>query len=145
MKRVISTIMTFLVSASPALSQDLVRTISGIDRGTVRASYATRPGTCGHDDNVQFGSNRTVINGRWNNRRCVEGPAFLQLEIRSGRVADAEVRVGNESWPEAGATVTDLGRLAAAATASALLGLAENARNDAGEDLVFAAVIADSA
>jgi len=144
-KRIISTIVALLVAAAPVSGQDLVRTVSGMDRGTVRASYATRPGTCGHDDNVQFGTNRTVINGRWNNQRCVEGPAFLQLEIRSGRVADAEVRVGDEAWPRAGAAVTDLGRLAAAATASALLKLAEDARDDAGEDLVFAAVIGDSA
>jgi len=144
-KRIISTIVALLVAAAPVAGQDLVRTVSGMDRGTVRASYATRPGTCGHEDNVQFGASRTVINGRWNDRRCVEGPAFLQLEIRNGRVDEAEVRVGVESWPRAGAAVTDLGRLAAAATASALLELAEDARDDAGEDLVFAAVIADSA
>jgi len=144
-KRIISTIVALLVAAAPVAGQDLVRTVSGMDRGTVRASYATRPGTCGHEDNVQFGASRTVINGRWNDRRCVEGPAFLQLEIIDGRVDEAEVRVGMESWPRAGATVTDLGRLAAAVTASALLELAEDARDDAGEDLVFAAVIADSA
>ncbi len=145
MKRIISTIVALLVAAAPVSGQDLVRTVSGMDRGTVRASYATRPGTCGHDDNVQFGTNRTVINGRWNNQRCVEGPAFLQLEIRNGLVDEAEVRVGMESWPRAGAAVTDLGRLAATAVASALLELAADARDDAGEDLVFAAVIADSA
>ena len=144
MKRIISTFVALLVAAAPVSGQDLVRTVSGMERGTVRASYATRPGTCGHEDNVQFGTNRTVINGRWNDRRCVEGPAFLQLEIIDGRVDEAEVRVGVESWPRAGAGVTDLGRLAAAVTASALLKLAEDARDDAGEDLVFAAVIADS-
>ena len=102
MKRIISTFVALLVAASPVAGQDLVRTVSGVDRGTVRASYATRPGTCGHEDNVQFGTNRTVINGRWNDRRCVEGPAFLQLEIIDGRVDEAEVRVGVESWPQAG-------------------------------------------
>ena len=71
MKRIISTIVAFLVAAAPVSGQNLGRTVSGMDRGTVRASYATRPGTCGHDDNVQFGTNRTVINGRWN-QRCVE-------------------------------------------------------------------------
>ncbi len=145
MKRIISTIVAFLVAASPAAGQDLVRTVSGMDRGTVRARYATRPGTCGHEDNIQFGSSRTVINGRRSNQRCIEGPAFLQLEIRNGSVSEAEVRVGVESWPRAGAAVTELGRLAAAEATSALLELAEDARGDAGEDLVFAAVIADSA
>lgn len=145
MKRIIGTIVTFLVAAAPASGQELVRVVSDIDRGTVRMSYATQPGTCGNGDNIQFGNSRTVINGRWNDRRCVEGPAFLQLEIRDGRVRAAEVRVGTESWPSAGSPATNLGRLAAAAAASALLELAETARNDAGDDLVFAAVIADSA
>ena len=147
MKKIISAIVTFLVATTPGSSQDLAGTVSGIDRGTVRASYTTQPGTCGHDDNIQLGSHGTIRMGRWNDRRCVEGPAFLQLEIQDGRVAAVEVRVGTDSWPRAGgrAAVTDLGRLAAAATASALLELAKNARNDAGEDLVFAAVIADSA
>jgi len=144
-KRIISAIVTFLVATTPGSSQDLARTVSGIDQGTVRASYATQPGTCGHDDNIQLGNHGTIRMGRWNDRPCVEGPAFLQLEIRDGRVAAAEVRVGTDSRPRAGAAVTDLGRLAAAATASRLLELAETARNDAGEDLVFAAVIADSA
>jgi hypothetical protein len=144
-KRIISTTITFLLAATPAAGQDLVQAVSGIDRGTIRASYATQPGTCGHDDNIQFGTSRTVINGRWNNQRCIEGPAFLQLEIRNSRVSDAEIRVGTESWPRAGGDVTDLGRLAAATTAAALLELAEDARDDAGENLVFAAVIADSA
>ncbi len=133
-----------LSAPSHSAAQDLARQVGDTDRGTLRLSYTTRPGVCGHDDNIQMNNRHRVQRGRWNDEPCIPGPAFVQLEVRDGQVRDATVRVGRVSWPSAGAAVTDLGQLPARSTGQALLTIAERASGDAGNDLVFAAVLAAS-
>lgn len=133
-----------LAAPAGAAAQDLERRVGATDRGTIRLSYSTKPGVCGHEDNIRMDSRHRIQRDRWNDEPCLEGPAFLQLEVRDGRVSDATVRVGRETWPSAGAAVTDVGRLPAGTTSLALIEMAKRASEDAGDDLVFASVLADS-
>ncbi len=145
--RIAATFLAAAMLVAPRLSNaqdDLARQVGDTDRGTLRLSYTTRPGVCGHDDEIHMNNRHRVQWGRWNDEPCIPGPAFVQLEVRDGRVRDATARVGRASWPSAGAAVTDLGRLPARSTGRALLTIAERASADAGSDLVFAAVLADS-
>ncbi len=144
--RIATTFLAAAVLAAPnhSAAQDLARQVGATDRGTLRLSYTTRPGVCGHDDNIQMNSRHRIQRGRWNDDPCIPGPAYVQLEVRDGRVRDATVRVGRESWPSAGTAVTDLGRLPAGSTGAALVAIAGRASGDAGSDLVFAALLADS-
>jgi HEAT repeat protein len=132
-----------VLGAIPAGAQDLTDQVSQVERGVVRATYQTRPGTCGTRDNIQLVT-QDVHRGRWNDEPCIEGPAFLQLSVRNGRVVESHVRVGRASWPAASGPITDVGLVPAPAAARDLLRLAESASADSGEDLVFAAVLADS-
>lgn len=122
--------------------------------GEVRMHFTSRPGVCGNvdGDNVMIG--RTGERGRsyvgtWNGgpRRemdCIEGPTYVRLRVRGGRVSDVSARVAR-GFPEGSGRVTELGRVPARQAADYLLTLAErSADGDAGEDAVFPATLADS-
>src|SRR5205823_14296124 len=70
---------------------------------------------------------------------CEPGPARVALQKRGGQVTRLRVYVGG-AWRAAGAGVTDLGTVSAAAAARYLLDLAARAAGDAGHDAVFPAV-----
>jgi len=122
--------------------------------GEVRMHFTSRAGVCGSvdGDNVMVGrtgnSGRTYT-GRWDggSRRemeCIEGPTYLRLRVRGGRVSDVSARVARD-FPAASGRVTELGRVPAREASGYLLALAErSADGEVGEDAVFPATLADS-
>ena len=122
--------------------------------GEVRMHFTSRPGVCGNvdGDNVMIG--RTGERGRsymgsWNGsaRRemeCIEGPTFVRMRVRGGRVSDVSARVARDFAGSSG-RVTELGRVPARQAADYLLTLAERPGDgDAGEEAIFPATLADS-
>ena len=127
-----------LVATAPLAAQSMADRIAATE-GEVRLSYGTRPGVCGD-------GRKTVNTGSSMHRdtrgSCEPGPARIRLTVRSGRVIDADLAVGGR-WEDAQVAL-DLGRVAAPLAADALLQLAADARDD-GDELIMAAVVADSA
>lgn len=128
-----------LLALPAALSaQSLTQRIAAAGDGTVRFSFAARPGVCGN------GANSISIVDRsdeWEGD-CERGPVRVSLRMRNGAVAEAHSYVGGR-WRSAGPAGTDLGTLPAGQTAADLLVLAERAAGD-GEELITAASLADS-
>jgi len=148
--RITTIIAAGLVVATPGLAQDLAQRVADAPNGTVRVSFPTRPDVCGDGRNITWtredGSTSTSSIGRFNGRRreCRYGPALLQLTKSRDRVTESELRVGGD-WPSASGRVTDLGSTSGPEAATALVRLAQTADDDAGDNLVFAAVIAEDA
>ena len=138
-----------------ALQGSLPDRVAAAPDGEVRFSYATRPGVCGNGRNtISFdcedgwcGRHRVSV-GRYDDDDdagcpCEPGPARVALQQRGGQVTRLRAYVGG-AWRAAGAGVTDLGTVSAAAAARYLLDLAARATGDAGHEAVFPAVLADS-
>jgi hypothetical protein len=119
-------------------AQSLAQRVQAAGDGTVRLSFAARPGVCGtggsitvHDDDDDW------------ERDCERGPVRVALRRSGGQITGADSRVGGR-WRERGADVTDLGLVPAREAAALMLELAPRAGEDGGE-LVTAATLADSA
>ncbi|HKR98644.1 MAG TPA: HEAT repeat domain-containing protein [Candidatus Dormibacteraeota bacterium] len=131
-----------LLALPPALAaQTLAQRIAATAEGTVRLSFAARPGVCSSGEhNITITSDEE--GGEWESD-CRSGPVRVSLRMRGGRVSEAHTYVGGRWRPAAGAT-SDLGTVSAPAAADELLTLAERTADDA-EELVTAATLADSA
>jgi len=147
--------------AGPAAAQRLGPRIAAAADGTVRLSFAARPGVCG--------DGHTVIalectggkcgRGRWGRRitldrgynddeveyDCEPGPVRVSLKVRAGRVQSLRTYVGGH-WvtPPRDVAVTDLGTTSAREAVDFLLGLATREDSRAGEEAVLPATLADS-
>lgn len=129
-------------------AQSLADRIERVRDGTVRLTYASRPGLCGDGetfirdmvrDNYMTMESSSSRRG-WRSRPCEEGPARVAIFLDGGMITRAKLYVGGE-W-RAGEGVTDLGLVAAARAAEAFISLAERHRRADG--LIFAATAADS-
>lgn len=118
-------------------AQSLAERVRGAGDGTVRLSFAARPGVCGTGTSITLDAD-----DEWEGC-CASGPVRVSLRMRAGRVTGAEARVGGR-WRAAGSDVTDLGTVPARAAADLLLALARQAERSGGE-LLTAATLADSA
>jgi hypothetical protein len=142
-----------LMSAGAASGQSIASRVANVPNGTVRMSFAVRPGICGSGNSI------THLNGRgssnWGNDRnisrdvewdndCATGPARLVLDRRNGEISDLRFYVGGR-WRPAGAGVVDLGTVGAGAAADYLLSIAQSERGSMGQKAIFPATIADSA
>ncbi len=153
MTRTIVTLAAALGLALPAAAQDLAGRVAGAPDGTVRLTYAARPGVCGNGaGNISFdcsggdcGRRRVSSDVDWNDVGpcpCEEGPARLMLRVSQGRVTRLRAYVGGR-WRPAGDGVTDLGTVPAADAARWLLDLARGSF-PAAENAIFPATLADS-
>lgn len=148
-RRFLSTaaVLAAWVSAPAAAAQSLVDRVGGAPDGTVRVTFAARPGLCG--DGVSFISNQGSWRRVWNDPGttdcpCEPGPVRLSLRVSRGRVLDVEAGVG-PGWRAATGAITDLGPVSVAEAGRYLLTLAREGRGDGvGEDAVFAVTLADS-
>jgi len=142
-----------LLVATSASAQTLERRVANAPDGTVRFSYATKPGVYGN------GRNRISWDCRDGDCRhnqtygydgdhedwddpCDSGPVRVALTKQSGRVSDLRVYVGG-AW-RASTTATDLGTIGTKEATSYLLGLASRDESRAAEKAIFAAILADS-
>src|SRR6266851_5199640 len=133
-----------LIAASTATAQTLEKRVAAAADGSVRFSFAARPGV--------YGNGRNMIswdcdNGNWENRNdwdspCDSGPVRIALYKSSGRITDLRVYVGGE-W-RANASATDLGMVSTKDAATYLLALALKDESRASEKAIFPAVLADS-
>ncbi len=142
-----------LIAASTATAQTLERRVAGASDGSVRFSFAARPGVYGNGRNMiswdcDGGNCRNrQVDGNWNDHDdwdapCDSGPVRVALSKSGGRIIDLRVYVGGE-W-RASTSATDLGMVSTKDAASYLLALALRDESRAAEKAIFPAVLADS-
>src|SRR5688572_13486878 len=105
-------------SAASASAQDIGARVKQVRNGTVRLTFASKPGVCGDGETFistrggyDSDGNRTIFrdsrgsysittgNNDWADyRRCEEGPLRVALEVDDGQVIDVRTYVG-KSWP----------------------------------------------
>jgi HEAT repeat protein len=143
-----------LLVAGSAAAQSLERRVAAAPDGTVRFSFAAKPGVYGNGRNMiswdcDKGNchNRQVDNysdgdrDDWN-MPCDSGPVRVVLTKRGANITDLRVYVGGEWRPST--TTTDLGTIGTKDAASYLLALALKDESRASEKAIFPAVLADS-
>lgn len=138
----------------PLAESGLAARVSAAPDGEVRMHFTSRPGLCGNveGDNVMIGRSgergRTwmgTTDGRGPREiECIEGPAYVRLRVRGGRVSDVSARVARD-FAAASVRVTDVGRVPVREAASYLLALAEGSdHGEVSEDAIFPVTLADS-
>ncbi|MGH7562215.1 MAG: HEAT repeat domain-containing protein [Gemmatimonadales bacterium] len=141
-----------LALATPLAAQSLADRILAPKNGTVRLTYASRDGLCGDGEtfirDLSRGDDHYIVFGSVNEKGwrrripCEEGPARVAISLFDGGIRKVRVYIGG-AWRETGASdVHDLGVVSAARAAEAFLTLA--ARDRRGEEMLFAATVADS-
>jgi hypothetical protein len=140
------------VATTVARGQSIASRVARVSNGTVRMSFAARPGMCGSGNSIRNSrGGRNTWGDNWNISRDVEwesdcslGPARVVLDRRGGEISDLRFYVGGR-WRPAGADVTDLGNVPAGEAAEYLVSIAQTERGSMGHKAIFPATIADSA
>jgi hypothetical protein len=136
-----------------AEGQSIASRVGRVSNGTVRMTFAVRPGICGRGNSIMHENGRGTTNwgNSWNTSRDVEwdddcsmGPARVVLDRRNGELADLRFYVGGR-WRPAGSDVIDLGTVPAREAADYLLSIAQTEKGSMGDKAIFPATIADSA
>ncbi|HET8712815.1 MAG TPA: HEAT repeat domain-containing protein [Gemmatimonadales bacterium] len=143
-----------LIMVSAAEAQSLERRVASAPDGTIRFSYAAKPGVYGdgrnriswdcRDGNCRHNQIHDSDDG-WQDdwdAPCDSGPVRIAMTKRSGRISDLRVYVGGEWRPGTGAT--DLGLVGTKEATSYLLDLASRDESRASDKAIFAAILADS-
>ena len=138
--------------APAARAQSIASRVARVPNGTVRMTFAAKPGICGSGNSIMHSNGRGRTSwGNENNSRDVEwdsdcsiGPARVVLDRRGGELADLRFYVGGR-WRPAGSDLVDLGTVPAREAADYLLSIAQSEKGSMGEKAVFPATIADSA
>lgn len=140
------------VTAASAPAQSIASRVARVSNGTVRMTFAARPGICGSGNSIMHsnGRGRTTWGNDWQRSRDVEwetdcslGPARIVVDKRDGEITDLRFYVGGR-WRPAGSDVVDLGVVPAREAADYLLSVAQTERGSMGEKAIFPATIADS-
>jgi len=139
-----------LLFAAPAAAsgQDLGGTAAEIQQrveeapdGLLRFEFRTRPGVWGNGTTLNISAPGDEPARRCD---CTEGPGRFEARIEDGRITRVSTTVGGDPF-ESNWAVTDLGRVSAAAAADYLVRLAGRLPEDAAEEALKGAVVADSA
>ena len=147
--------MTALLLALALVQQGLERRVAAAPDGTVRFSFAARPGVYGNGRNVISwdcrdgrcrhrqvqGSFSDVDGDDWTSA-CDSGPVRVVLTLQAGTVTGLRTYVGGDWRPGAG--VSDLGTVGAREAAAYLLALAAKDSGRAAERAILPATLADS-
>jgi hypothetical protein len=141
MHRCILVLVALALTPAGVEAQTLAQRAAALGEGTLRVSFAARPGVCSN------GSHGITIvshteNDEWEDD-CTPGPVRVSVRVHGGHVADARAYVGGR-WRAGDGRTTDLGTMPARQAAAQLLALAEASRGDT-EELITAATLADSA
>lgn len=134
-------VMLWIVAPVSLHAQSMASRIGAVRDGTVRMSFAARPGVCGDGaGNVWIEDARH--NGFGGGRRpCMPGPVRVTVGRSDGRVVSVRMRIGGAA---AGAADLDLGTVPAADAGRYLLGLAGSLGGRSANDAVSAAAMADA-
>lgn len=143
-----------LMATSTLAAQSLERRISAAPDGSVRFSYAAKPGVYGNGRNViswdcdggncrsrQIDNDSDVDRDDWS-MPCDSGPVRIALTKRRGAITDLRVYVGGQWRQTAGST--DLGTVSGREAAAYLMALAARDGSRASEKAIFPATLADS-
>jgi hypothetical protein len=154
-------VLAWALVAGPAAAQRLGARIAATPDGTVRLSFAARPGVCGDGRHVIAldcaggkcrrgrGEQTITLDGGFDSAEveydCEPGPVRVSLRVRAGRVQSLRTYVGGR-WvtPPANAAVTDLGTVSPRDAVDFLLDLATREDTRGGEDAILPATLADS-
>jgi hypothetical protein len=146
-------VVAVVAGAAPAASgQSIASRVARVSNGTVRMTFAARPGICGSGNSIRNSSgSRNSWGNNWNISRDVEwesdcsmGPARVVVDRRGGEISDLRFYVGGR-WRPAAADVVDLGTVPAREAADYLVSIAETEKGSMGHKAIFPATIADSA
>ncbi|HEX3533342.1 MAG TPA: HEAT repeat domain-containing protein [Gemmatimonadaceae bacterium] len=139
--------------ATGAVAQSIASKVARVTNGTVRMTFAAKPGICGSGNSIRSsnGRGRTTWSDGLNNSPDVEwesdcnmGPARVVLDRRGGELTDLRFYVGGR-WRPAAPDVVDIGTVPAREAADYLLSIVQNDRGSIGRKAIFPATIADSA
>jgi hypothetical protein len=133
-------------------AQSIASRVARVANGTVRMTFAAKPGICGSGNSIRHDNGRGNTSwGNWNESRDVEwdnecsmGPARVVLDRRNGELSDLRFYVGGR-WRPAGSDVVDLGTVSAHDAADYLVSIAQTEKGSMGSKAIFPATIADSA
>lgn len=141
-----------LGSAAAGFGQGLERRVAAAPDGTVRLTFAARPGVCGDGRSViAFDCEPGHSPRQGGNLDCHcalgTGPVHVALTVRDGKARRLCVYVGAQ-WGDAArtgdTTVTDLGAVSTREATDFLLGLAAREDGKVGDEAILAATLADS-
>jgi hypothetical protein len=139
--------------ASVGGTQTLATKVSRVANGSVRMSFAIKPGACGSGNSTwrDGGRGHTTWSNDWNSSRdveweseCSSGPGRLVIDRRDGEVGDVRFYVGGR-WRPGGSDVVDLGMVSARDAADYLVSLAQSEKGSMGSKAIFPATLVDSA
>jgi hypothetical protein len=131
------------VLPAPAAAQSVAQQVRSAGDGTVRLSFAARPGVCSRGPGSITILDRDEDGDEWEGD-CERGPVRVSLRMAGGRVTSSDTYVGGR-WRQGHGKVTDLGLVPVQEAADLLLALAPEAGDDDdGGELVMAATLADS-
>jgi hypothetical protein len=141
-----------LLFASTASAQTLEQRVAKASDGSVRFSFAAKPGVYGNGRNMiswdcDKGNCHNQVDGNWNDHDdwdapCDSGPVRVALTKRGATITELRVYVGGEWRPNT--TATDLGMVSTKDAATYLLALALKDESRASDKAIFPAVLADS-
>ncbi len=126
-------------SAGMAQAQTVAERVGAAPDGSIRMTYAARPGVCGNGQNINTGRSDNVD---WE-RDCESGPVRVVLTKSGGEVTRVRTFVGGR-W-RASSRAADLGTVPASEAADYLTGLVRSGGERASRDAVMPAAIADGA
>jgi HEAT repeat protein len=134
--RVVVLVVGLAGTGTVAAAQDAQRRLTDIRDGAAHLSYTVRGRTC-WSGNAHMTADDCP---------CGPGVAHATVSLADGRATNLQIRVRRADAPRPAhdGSGVELGRVPAAEAAELLLGLAARG-GDAGEDLVAAASVADSA
>jgi hypothetical protein len=139
--------------ARVAPAQSIASRVARVSNGTVRLTFATKPGICGTGSSIMRSNSRGRMTwgDNWNRSPdiewdidCTYGPARVVLDRRDGELNDLRWYVGGR-WRPAGSDVVDLGMVPAREAADYLISIAQSEKGSMGEKAIFPATLADSA
>ena len=154
MKSSLSAVALATLSAAihPLVAQSIADRVARVSSGSVRMSFAARPGVCGSGSSIYHGNGGRTTWGdrRWESSRdlewdseCSHGPARIVIDRSGGQITDLRFYVGGR-WKPGGPNVTDLGMVSPREAANYLVSIAQNDRGRIGSKAIFPATIADS-
>ncbi len=148
------TLALLLLLAGTAQAQSLEKRIAAAPDGSVRFSFAAKPGVFGNGRNsISWGCDQgncrhRQVDDNWDSddhdwdAPCDSGPVRVALRKSSGRITNLRTYVGGEWRPNTSAT--DLGMVGTKDATSYLLSVAARDDSRIAENAIFPAVLADS-
>jgi hypothetical protein len=147
---VVLTALAGVAAVAPA--QSIASRVARVSNGTVRMTFAAKPGICGSGNSIRhsngrgrttWGDDNISRDVEWESD-CSPGPARVVLDRRGGELTDLRFYVGGR-WRPAAADVVDLGTVPAGEAANYLVSIAQTEKGSMGEKAIFPATTADSA